>query len=124
MNLVKEIFSLSKHDLLYVIIGIALVIIAIKKLYKPIKEVLKMRKEFYTNIDKKFTEIKNSVTKTEKSFNIIFEILLNNMIDEYKGKQKTHFADEKFARLLKKYEECGDGNYDSIIKQWEAIDFE
>lgn len=54
---IKQIFSLSKNEIMFILIGIAIVIIMTKKIFPLIKEVLKMRKDFYEKIDKRFEEV-------------------------------------------------------------------
>lgn len=124
VNTIKTLFTLTKHEVMFLIIGAVIVIVIIKKVIPYFKKFMELRKEFYEKIDKRFDDIESGISKMEKGFNIIYEILLNNMIDEWREKKKNHFADEKFRRIFNKYLEVGDGNADSILKQWESIPFE
>lgn len=123
MERVTKLFSLTKNEIMFLFIGAVIVIIALKKVLPYFKKVMEMREKFYKEINSKFDDLKEHIVIVEKGQNVTFEILINNMIDEYSEKQKTHFADEKFTRLMKKYIAVGDGNAESMQKQWDKIPF-
>lgn len=125
VNAVKNIFTLTKNEVMFLIIGAVIVIVIIKRVIPYFKKFMEMREKFYKEINGKFDKLQEDIELIKSGSNITFEILINNIIDEYTDKKsKTHFADEKFVRLMKKYKLFGDGNAESMQKQWDSIPFE